>query len=234
MAAGFRRLRAASDFAHGGKVTKTPPGTAPDEHFVLIVAFPRTPFTGVTPWGGQNISGAQNLSGFLRFLPGHWALGFWKIGVGAVQLLRLSVLNQRSRCGAGGRPKGLPYAKSKPLRYSRRGGACPSRRSPEPHLSPTHTKARFPPEGAPPKGYRTLSGSGNRTETSQLNHPRLCDDRQGGLIGALVKRGPGVGVIGAGAAQPVLSLCAHPWRFFGSFLPVQKGTRPAGRNPTRP
>ena len=44
---GFRRLRAASDFAHGGKVTKTPPGTAPDEHFVLIVAFPRTPFTGL-------------------------------------------------------------------------------------------------------------------------------------------------------------------------------------------
>ena len=62
----FRRLRAASDFAHGGKVTKTPPGTAPDEHFVLIVAHP-TPsgpsghlpltggvgpgplFTGVTP-----------------------------------------------------------------------------------------------------------------------------------------------------------------------------------------
>ena len=28
----FRRLRAASDFARGGKVTKTPPGTAPEEH----------------------------------------------------------------------------------------------------------------------------------------------------------------------------------------------------------
>ena len=28
-AGGFRRLRAASDFARGGKVTKTPPGTAP-------------------------------------------------------------------------------------------------------------------------------------------------------------------------------------------------------------
>ena len=39
----FRRLRAATYFAHGGKVGKTPPGTAPDEHFVLIVAFPRTP-----------------------------------------------------------------------------------------------------------------------------------------------------------------------------------------------
>ena len=46
---GFRRLRAASDFARGGKVTKTPPGTAPDEHFVLIVAFPRTPIYGSYP-----------------------------------------------------------------------------------------------------------------------------------------------------------------------------------------
>ena len=36
----FRRLRAATYFAHGGKVGKTPPGTAPDEHFVLIVAHP--------------------------------------------------------------------------------------------------------------------------------------------------------------------------------------------------
>ena len=45
----FRRLRAASDFARGGKVTKTPPGTAPDEHFVLIVAFPRTPIYGGYP-----------------------------------------------------------------------------------------------------------------------------------------------------------------------------------------
>ena len=36
----FRRLRAATYFARGGKVTKTPPGTAPDEHFVLIVAYP--------------------------------------------------------------------------------------------------------------------------------------------------------------------------------------------------
>ena len=95
-AQGFRRLRAATYFAHGGKVGKTPPGTAPDEHFVLIVAFPRTPFTGVTPWGGQNISGAQNLSGFLRFLPGHWALGFWKIGVGAIPQPRLGLPSQHA------------------------------------------------------------------------------------------------------------------------------------------
>ena len=33
----------------------------------------------------------------MRFLPGHWALGLWKIGVGAVPLLRLPFPNQRSR-----------------------------------------------------------------------------------------------------------------------------------------
>ena len=27
-----------------------------------------------------------------------------------------------------------------------------------------------------PKGYRLLSGSGYRRETSQLSYPRLCDD----------------------------------------------------------
>ena len=48
-AGAFRRLRAATYFAHGGKGTKTPPGTAPDEHFVLIVAFPRTPIYGGYP-----------------------------------------------------------------------------------------------------------------------------------------------------------------------------------------
>ena len=48
-AGGFRRLRAASSFARGGKGTKTPPGTAQDERSALIFAFPRTPFTGVTP-----------------------------------------------------------------------------------------------------------------------------------------------------------------------------------------
>ena len=37
---GFRRLRAASDFACGGKVTKTPLGTAPMGTSVPIVAYP--------------------------------------------------------------------------------------------------------------------------------------------------------------------------------------------------
>ena len=36
----------ASFFPSDGKETKGSPGTAPDEHFVLIVAFPRTPLRG--------------------------------------------------------------------------------------------------------------------------------------------------------------------------------------------
>ena len=76
----FRRLRAASDFAHGGKVTKTPPGTAPEEHRSGAPScLSPDPITGVIPWGRQRISGAQNWSGGQRFLPGHWALGLQKL-----------------------------------------------------------------------------------------------------------------------------------------------------------
>ena len=75
----FRRLRAASYFAHGGKVTKAPPGTAQGGHSVPTFAFPRTPITGDIPWGSQGISGAQNLSGGLRFLPAHWGLASPKL-----------------------------------------------------------------------------------------------------------------------------------------------------------
>ena len=72
----FRRLRAASYFARGGKVTKTPLGDAADGHFVPIGPLtPGPPITGITPWTLYSPSGAQNLSGYLQFLPGHWALG---------------------------------------------------------------------------------------------------------------------------------------------------------------
>ena len=82
-------------FAPGGKVTKTPPGTAQNGHSVSIFAHP-TPsgpsghlpliggvgpgphYGGRAPVRGSRISGAQNLSGFLPFNPGHWALGVQK------------------------------------------------------------------------------------------------------------------------------------------------------------
>ena len=43
------------------RLTKTPPGTAPDEHFVLIVAFPRTPLRGTrTSKVAQNFRRAKS------------------------------------------------------------------------------------------------------------------------------------------------------------------------------
>ena len=38
----------------------------------------------------------------------------------------------------------------------------------------------------------------------------------------------GVGGMEAGAATPFLPIAPTPWRLFGSFLPVQKGTRRRG------
>ena len=43
------------------------------------------------------------------------------------------------------------------------------RRSPEPHLSPTTTKARFQPGEETPKGCWKLSGSGDRPETNPMS-----------------------------------------------------------------
>ena len=106
----FRRLRAASDFARGGKVTKTPPGTAPDEHFVLIVAFPRTPIYGGYPLEQAESFRRAKSEWVFEFPPGHWALGLQKLRLvqfnfcawfcrtnapGAFPMLRLALPSQR-------------------------------------------------------------------------------------------------------------------------------------------
>ena len=116
---GFRRLRAATFFFHGEKEGKTPPGTAQMSADALIFAFPRTPF-----YGGRTtvsccwISGAQNLSGFYRFIPGHWALGLQKL-----PLLRFMNCAWLCRANASGpfptvgaaisRPQSLPPSRGK-------------------------------------------------------------------------------------------------------------------------
>ena len=89
---GFRRQRAASSFAHGGKGTKTPPETAQDERSALIFAHPtpsdpsgHLPLTGgVGP--GPHYGGTPSWEVVYHFRraksewpsklpPGHWALG---------------------------------------------------------------------------------------------------------------------------------------------------------------
>ena len=59
----------------------------------------------------------------MRFLPGHWALGLWKIRASAAPFLRLSLPNQRRfrfrrRDGTLGRPETAdedigPYERAK-------------------------------------------------------------------------------------------------------------------------
>ena len=93
-----------------------------------------------------------------------------------------------------------PYEKPNPFR---------SRRPSEPHLSPTTTKARFQPGEETPKGYRKLSGSGDRTGTSQLSHPRLCVDCPRRLIGGPRKMGVQGGASISDGAKPH-SICGSP------------------------
>ena len=97
-------------FPSDGKVPKGSPGDAADGHFVPIGPLtPGPPFTGVTPWVRQKISGAQNLSGWSEFPPGHWALGLQKFRL--VRSRWCAWLYRANAPGAnpGGRPKGLPY-----------------------------------------------------------------------------------------------------------------------------
>ncbi len=101
----FRRLRAASDFARGGKVTKTPPGTAPDEHFVLIVAFPRTPIYGGYPLKWAESFRRAKSEWVSEFPPGHWALGLQKLPLlrfhSCAWVVRTNVPGSVSTVGAG-------------------------------------------------------------------------------------------------------------------------------------
>ena len=82
---------------------------------------------------GRTFPARKIRSAWVRFLPGHWALGLWKIGVGAVPLLRLPFPNQRPeavfrRRGAQCAPAGWsgtgPYAETDAFPILRRGG-CP-------------------------------------------------------------------------------------------------------------
>ena len=105
LAGRFRRLRAARYFPSDGKVPKGSPGDAADGHFVPIGPLtPGPPFTGVTPWVRQKISGAKNLSGGQRFLPGHRALGLQKL-----PLVRVRRRAWVCRANMPGSTHGIPH-----------------------------------------------------------------------------------------------------------------------------
>ena len=104
-----------------------PPGTAPDEHFVLIVAFPRTPIYGGYPLEQAESFRRAKSEWVSEFPPGHWALGLQKFRL--VRSRWCAWLYRANAPGAnpGGRPKGLPYPIPEEFLESCRGGACPSR-----------------------------------------------------------------------------------------------------------
>ena len=129
----FRRLRAASSFAHGGKGTKTPPGTRPMGYGCAyapprpIGRFPRTPLRG-TPYREVQQGFRRAKSEWLSAIPpGLLGPGFAKIAAGAVQELRLALPSQRSRCV-----------------YHRRGAHCtPAKPSPRGEGAPVRTLGRM-------------------------------------------------------------------------------------------
>ena len=107
-------------------------GTGSDEHFVLIVAFPRTPFTGAPPETDLDPSGAQNQECLPAVPSGPTgALSGRKFAASAVSLPRLGLPSQRNRCESRREAQGgLPYPIPKGFLETCRAGACPRR----PHL----------------------------------------------------------------------------------------------------
>src|SRR5699024_10111084 len=104
--------------------------------------------------------------------------------------------------------------------------------APQVPTSPPQNLCPTPHKGAPSNGGTTMLGSPPRQrqrwgrQSQSPHHPRLCVDLPCPLIAGPRKGGvQGVGDIGAGPAQPVLSLCAHPRCLFGFFLGIQKEAR---------
>ena len=110
---------------------------------------------------GRTFPARKIRSAWVRFLPGHWALGLWKIGVGAVPLLRLPFPNQRpeavfrrrsAQCAPAGR-SGTGPRRMGPALYPRRGG-CPH--PPAVGTPPPVGAAISRPQSFPLGGGRTI------------------------------------------------------------------------------
>ena len=149
-----------------GKVGKTPPGTAPDEHFVLIVAFPRTPFYRGRQLGdlGGYRKGAGSSADWFSLVFRCRSLGKGReLGT---PLMESAFVAVGLKCGSGDRraADSRPYGQTpKPSLLFVGAGHWPARRGslrfPEPtlirlacarHLPPCRGKACGRPHGAAP------------------------------------------------------------------------------------
>ena len=121
---GISQLRRRVTFSAMRKSPKNRRGTAPDEHFVLIVALPRTPITKVTPLARHKISGAQNqeCSGAIPSGP------TGGLSLQNLEHLRFKICAWLCRTNAPGTNPGraglgpAPTRKTQPFSICRRGG----------------------------------------------------------------------------------------------------------------
>ena len=173
----FRRLRAASSFASGGKGTKTPPGDGSGWTLRVHIRLSPDPITGdALLFDVAEFPARKN--GVASALPsGPLGPGFAKIAAGAVQKLRLGFPNQRSRCwirrrgGPCGRPRWIRNqlsvlfvgaAISRPQAFPLQGGRCPQRgrmRVPSWLARPPAGGPKAPPT-PPRKGFLKNVGEG--------------------------------------------------------------------------
>ena len=114
---------AAGPFLYGQKGTKEPPGACSGEHCSGAPSrrAPGPHLQGPLLRGPAKFPARRDLSGFYRFIPGHWALAWWKIEADAVPHLRLRLPNKRSRYKIG-------QAKSSKFPFWRGGGSLWIRR----------------------------------------------------------------------------------------------------------
>ena len=151
----------------------------------------------------RNIPARGALSGQSQLPPGHRALVRWTVKENGVLLPRLLPCSQRSR---------VVEVTTRP--------APPRNLCPTPHKGALINKGTTILENPPRQRQRW----GRQRQSP--HHPRLWENHKRSLIGGPRKMGvQGVGDIGAGPAQPVLSLCAHPRCLFGFFLGTQKEAR---------
>ena len=91
---------------------KTPPGTAPNEHFVLIVAFPRTPLRGTRTCQVLQCFRRAKFEWLSAVQSGPLGPGYTKILTTALSELRLTLPSQRSWCVSWREPQGAPLRKT--------------------------------------------------------------------------------------------------------------------------
>ena len=91
---------------------KTPPGTAPNEHFVLIVAFPRTPLRGTRTCQVLQCFRRAKFEWLSAVQSGPLGPGYTKILTAVLSELRLALPSQHSWCASWREPQGAPLRKT--------------------------------------------------------------------------------------------------------------------------